>query len=146
MVFSQLPCSVSKQSKLWSPQWALMDQYWMTKKLLHSKDYMLNVTSPMVTLFHLPAGLLWLFVAIHYLSLKTQRCLLSSARCDLLAAIFVMLKILRLLLTFAARIELLVNRHLAPVKTRKTIACVAAVSFPFPNAREREENCERVAK
>ena len=26
------------------------------------------------------------------------------------------------------------------------IACVAAVSFPFPNARERGENCERVAK
>ena len=26
------------------------------------------------------------------------------------------------------------------------VACVAAVSFPFPNAREREENCERVAK
>ena len=26
------------------------------------------------------------------------------------------------------------------------LACVAAVSFPFPNAREREENCERVAK
>jgi len=25
-------------------------------------------------------------------------------------------------------------------------ACVAALSFPFPNAREREENCERVAK
>ena len=24
------------------------------------------------------------------------------------------------------------------------VACVAAVSFPFPNAREREENCERV--
>ena len=22
------------------------------------------------------------------------------------------------------------------------LACVAAVSFPFPNAREREENCE----
>ena len=26
-----------------------------------------------------------------------------------------------------------------------SVACVAAVSFPFPNAREREENCERVA-
>ena len=25
------------------------------------------------------------------------------------------------------------------------VACVAAVSFPFPNAREREENCERMA-
>ena len=29
--------------------------------------------------------------------------------------------------------------------TEKEIACVAAVSFPFPNAREREENYERVA-
>ena len=26
------------------------------------------------------------------------------------------------------------------------MACVAAVPFPFPNAREREENCERVPK
>ena len=26
------------------------------------------------------------------------------------------------------------------------LACVAAVSFPFPNAREQEENCERVTK
>ena len=25
------------------------------------------------------------------------------------------------------------------------LACLAAVSFPFPNACEREENCERVA-
>ena len=29
---------------------------------------------------------------------------------------------------------------------RGLCAHVAAVSFPFPNAREREENCERVAK
>ena len=28
----------------------------------------------------------------------------------------------------------------------KELDCVAAVSFPFPNAGEREENCERVAK
>ena len=28
------------------------------------------------------------------------------------------------------------------VNLRQQIACVAAVSFPFTNAREREENCE----
>ena len=41
------------------------------------------------------------------LHLKTRYCPLSIARCDLLAAIFVMLKILRLL--FVARIELFNN-------------------------------------
>ena len=55
------------------------------------------------------------------LHLKTQYlyCPLSIARCDLLVAIFVMLKILRLL--FVARIELFNNNgHLAPVKTKTT--------------------------
>ena len=52
-------------------------------------------------------------------SLKTQYGPLSIARCDLLAAIFVMLKILRLL--FAARIELFnYNGRFAPVKTKTT--------------------------
>ena len=51
--------------------------------------------------------------------LKTRYCPLSIARCDLLAAIFVMLKILRLL--FVARIELFNNNgRLAPVKTKTT--------------------------
>ena len=51
--------------------------------------------------------------------LKTRYCPLSIARCDLLAAIFVMLKILRLL--FVARIELFNNNGcLAPVKTKTT--------------------------
>ena len=53
------------------------------------------------------------------LSLKTQYCPLSIARCDLLAAIFAMLKVLRLL--FVARIELLKNNgRFAPVKTKTT--------------------------
>ena len=43
---------------------------------------------------------------------------LSIACCNLLAAIFVMLKILRLL--FATRIELVNNRRLTPVKTKTT--------------------------
>ena len=51
-------------------------------------------------------------------SLETQYCPLSIACCDLLAAIFAMLKILRLL--FAARIELFSIRRLAPMKTRST--------------------------
>ena len=51
-------------------------------------------------------------------SLETQYCPLSIACCDLLVAIFVMLKILRLL--FAVRIELVNSRHLAPVKTKPT--------------------------
>ena len=52
-------------------------------------------------------------------SLKNWYCPLSIARCDLLAAIFVMLKILRLL--FVARIELFNNnRRLTPVKTKTT--------------------------
>ena len=51
--------------------------------------------------------------------LKTRYCPLSIARCDLLAAIFVMLKILRLL--FMARIELINNNgRLAPAKTKTT--------------------------
>ena len=51
--------------------------------------------------------------------LKTWYCPLCIARCDLLAAIFVMLKILRLL--FVARIELFNNNgRLAPVKTKTT--------------------------
>ena len=51
--------------------------------------------------------------------LKTRYCPLCIARCDLLAAIFVMLKILRLL--FVARIELFNNNgRLAPVKTKTT--------------------------
>ena len=43
---------------------------------------------------------------------------LSIACCNLLAAIFVMLKILRL--SFAARIELVNNRCPTPVKTKTT--------------------------
>ena len=50
--------------------------------------------------------------------LKTRYFPLSIARCDLLAAIFVMLEILRPL--FAARIELFNNRRLAPLKTKPT--------------------------
>ena len=51
--------------------------------------------------------------------LKTQYCPLSFARCYLLVAIFVMLKILGL--SFVARIELFNNnRHLAPVKNKTT--------------------------
>ena len=51
--------------------------------------------------------------------LKTRYCPLCIARCDFLAAIFVMLKILRLL--FVARIELFNNNgHLVPVKTNTT--------------------------
>ena len=49
---------------------------------------------------------------------KTHYCPLKRCRCDLLAAIFVMLKILRLL--FAARIEVINNRRLASVKTKTT--------------------------
>ena len=51
---------------------------------------------------------------------KTQYCPLSIARCDLLAAIFVMLKILRLL--SAARTQLENNGRLALVKTKTTEA------------------------
>ena len=52
-------------------------------------------------------------------SLKTRYCPLCIARCDFLAAIFVMLKILRLL--FVARIELFNNNgRLAPMKTKTT--------------------------
>ena len=51
--------------------------------------------------------------------LKTWYCPLSIASCDLLAAIFVMLKILRLL--FVGRVELFNNNgRLAPVKTKTT--------------------------
>ena len=51
--------------------------------------------------------------------LKIRYCPLSIERCDLLAAIFVMLKILRLL--FATRIELFNNNgRLAPLKTKTT--------------------------
>ena len=51
--------------------------------------------------------------------LKTRYCPLSIARCNLLAAFFVMLKIPRLL--FVARIELFNNyRSLAPMKTKTT--------------------------
>ena len=51
--------------------------------------------------------------------LKTRYCPLCIARCDLLAAIFVMLKILKLL--FVVRIELFNNNgRLAPVKTKTT--------------------------
>ena len=51
--------------------------------------------------------------------LKARYCPLSIACCDLLAAIFVMLRILRLL--FVARIELFNNNgRLAPVKTKTT--------------------------
>ena len=35
---------------------------------------------------------------------------------------------------------------LIEVTTEKIIACVAAVSFPFPNGREGDENCERLRK
>lgn len=49
---------------------------------------------------------------------KTQSCLLSIACCDLLAAIFQMLKIPMLL--FATRIELENNRRLTLVKTKAT--------------------------
>ena len=49
---------------------------------------------------------------------KTDYYPLSIAHCNLLAAIFVMLKILRLLL--AARIQLLNNRHLALMKIKAT--------------------------
>ena len=38
------------------------------------------------------------------------------------------------------------NKNLTRFVESLFLACVAAVSFPFPNAREREENCERVAK
>ena len=48
-------------------------------------------------------------------TLKTRYCPLSIARCNLLAAIFVMLKILRLL--FAARKALFKNKRLAPGET-----------------------------
>ena len=42
---------------------------------------------------------------------------------------------------------ILCGHKLVPKKmlTGVQLACVAAVSFPFPNAREREEKCERVA-
>ena len=51
--------------------------------------------------------------------LKTRYCPLCIARCVLLAAIFVMLKILRLL--FVARIVLFNNNgRLTPVKTKTT--------------------------
>lgn len=49
--------------------------------------------------------------------LKTQYCPSSTARCDLLVAIFVKLKILRL---FAARIDLVNNRGLTSMKTQRT--------------------------
>ena len=47
---------------------------------------------------------------------NTQFWTLSIARCDLLAAL--LLKILRLL--FAVKIQLVYNRRLAPVKTKRT--------------------------
>ena len=37
-------------------------------------------------------------------------------------------------------------KHPRVASSPPSLACVAAVSFPFPNAREREENCERVRK
>ena len=51
-------------------------------------------------------------------ALKTQYCPLSINRCDLMATIFVRLKILRLL--FTTRTELVNNRRLAPMKTKTT--------------------------
>ena len=52
------------------------------------------------------------------LQLKTQYRPLSIARCDILAATFVVLKILKLL--FAARIKLVNTSRLASVKTKTT--------------------------
>ena len=37
-----------------------------------------------------------------------------------------------------------INQLFAGLGSVRIVACVAVVSFPFPNAREREENCERV--
>ena len=51
-----------------------------------------------------------------YVFLKTEHCPLSIARCDLLAAIFVTLKILRLL--FADRIELVLNNKTVDASLR----------------------------
>ena len=103
--------------KLWS-LW-----YLLTKKNLHSWGYRLNLTILMITWQVLLVRFTTYQRLLHFLSLyitrlKTQFCKLSIARSDLLAAIFVMLKILRLL--FAARIQLVYNRRLAPVKTKRT--------------------------
>ena len=58
-------------------------------------------------------------VSRQFFMLKTRYCPLSIASCDPLAAIFVMLKILRLL--FVGRIELFNNNgRLALVKTKTT--------------------------
>ena len=58
---------------------------------------------------------LWFIIV----SLKAQHCPLSIARCDPLAAIFAMLKILRLLI--ADKRELVLNnKRLAPMKTKLT--------------------------
>ena len=62
---------------------------------------------------------MFMIFVVWRLALKIRYCPLSIARCDLLAAIFVMLKILRLL--FAARTELFNSSgRLAPVKTKTT--------------------------
>ena len=41
--------------------------------------------------------------------------------------------------------EITTEPTVALTKNRQ-LACIAAVSFPSPNAREREKNCERVGK
>ena len=63
--------------------------------------------------------LIWSFIVSALRGFKTQYRPLSIARCELVAAIFVMLKILKL--SFAARIEF-VNNSLAPMKTKTTTA------------------------
>ena len=58
------------------------------------------------------------YICMCLCNFKTQYYPLSIACCDLLAGIFVISKILRRL--FATSIELVNNRHLAPVKTQTT--------------------------
>ena len=47
-----------------------------------------------------------------------------------------------LLLIHLRNISAVFNTVTVFCKITKHVTCVAAVSFPFPNARQREENCE----
>ena len=73
----------------------------------------------MAILIIISLSLIFLLGAVVVSGLKDPVLSIELARCNLLAAIFVMLKILRLL--FVARIELFNNNgRLAPVKTKIT--------------------------
>ena len=104
----------SGRSKLWIDHWDSLGP-------AHSYIYIEALGLENVFLSVMFVNVLYLKESYMYipLILKTRYCPLSIARCDLLAAIFVMLTILRLL--FVARIELFNNNgRLAHVKTKTT--------------------------